>query len=115
MYWYGDIHIANIIMGRNITGAVQPVVIISDDISNKISQEVTAVPIIADPTTVMCQNYVVVGDYGLQGKNIIAVERVILINKKWVFEKIGSIRGTVYLERIMHMRKLYEGYDKRRS
>lgn len=101
MYWYGDIYMANTGlwgMHRN----VQPVVVVSDDTSNKISIEVNAVPIIAGIGQLIQRDYVVnIRDYGLQGKNIVAIEQMVLIDKTQVFEKIGSIRETVYMEQIM--------------
>lgn len=101
MYWYGDIYMANTGlwgMHRN----VQPVVVVSDDTSNKISLEVNAVPIIAGIGQLIQRDYVVnIRDYGLQGKNIVAIEQMVLIDKTQVFEKIGSIRETVYMEQIM--------------
>lgn len=107
MYWYGDIYMANTGLW-GMPQNVQPVVVVSDDISNKISPEVNAVPIIADIRQIKLKDYVVIiGDYGLQGKNIAAIERMVLIDKTQIFERIGSLRGTVYLQQIMQAIKSY--------
>jgi len=107
MYWYGDIYMANTGLW-GMSQNVQPVVVVSDDISNKISMEVQAIPIIDDIRQVMFKNYaVIIGDYGLQEKNIVTTERMVLIDKTQVFEKIGSIRGTIYMDQINRAIKSY--------
>lgn len=82
--------------------------LVSDDISNKISLEVNAVPIIGDIKQIMFKNYAVdIGDYGVHGKNIVTPERMVLIDKTQVMEKVGSIRGTIYMEKITQAIKSY--------
>lgn len=89
---------------------VQPVVIISDDISNRISMEVNAIPIIGNIKQIMFKNYaVVIGNYGVHGKNIVATERMVLIDETQVMEKVGSIRGTIYMDQITQAIKSYLG------
>lgn len=106
---FGDIYIADMNMEGNLQQVEQPVMVVSNDRTNKNSSVVTVVPVANASEKDKLAGYVLTGDYGLSGKNIAVIGQINTLNQTQLLSKIGSIRGTVYEAQIKQAVKKYLG------
>lgn len=99
---YGDIFMARLPEGTegSIQNGIRPVLIVSNDLANKHSSVITILPITSSQSKSKLPTHVEIQDCGLTKRSLILAEQITSLNRKNLQRKMGTIRLTVYEERV---------------
>ena len=98
----GDIYLAT--LDTDTEGSLQsgtrPVLIVSNDKANEFSPVITIIPITSKQGKKKLPTHVYMTSCGLERPSIALAEQITSINKSRLTKKVGSIKQTIYEEKI---------------
>lgn len=84
----------------SLQAGIRPVLIVSNDKANEHSSVITVIPITSRLEKKKLPTHVYVQNCGLKKTSVILGEQILSINQSRLSHKIGSIKETVYEERV---------------
>lgn len=105
---YGDIYIAELGMDSkgilqsegSLQNGVRPIIVISNNKANRYSPVISIIPMTTSKKKRNLPTHVFIKDCGLSCPSIVLAEQITSLNQSRLKRKIGSIRGTVYEEKV---------------
>lgn len=105
-----EIYIATLIeQGGSIQMGTRPVVIVSNNKNNRYSPNVTVVPLTSKTGKREMPTHVSIEGCGLSSEAIFLGEQIMLISKKSLRKKIGSLKKTAYESKVNQAMKIQLG------
>lgn len=102
MYRIGDIYMATLDTDSegSLQSGIRPVLIVSNDKANEFSPVITIIPITSKLGKKRLPTHVYMKSCGLDRPSMALAEQITSINKTRLTRKVGSIKETIYEQRI---------------